>query len=195
MFLDGSVPAWQVGQVLGLLSLFVTLIVRGRFLRVPKGQRLRARSTWLLLVMTAFTVWMATLYVVDSRPLYEARSRLSESFDVVEAATGLERTDESNYPRIVSVLADRPDPWPPNCMAGRVTGIGNVRLNGLVTPELQQALTQSLQDEGFEAEHLTREEGGWVVVAIRGDESCSFSGFPTGDGVVSVVDFLCGGEE
>ncbi len=192
MGFDGGFNGWMFGQVLGLLSLCISVFPALWLISVPKGQRLKSKATWMLSVLTVFTVTMATVYVISSAPFYEANSRLNESFDLVEEATGLETTDENDYPRIVSVLGDRARIWPPNCIRGRLSGAGNTLLDGPLTLELREALAVSLENDGFSVSRNVFEADLWSLLAVNGDESYFFSPHSDGAaGIVSRVDSLC----
>ena len=175
----GGFSNWQFAQWFAMLGFFACVVFAMVVYILPKSDRILSIPKFLFILSALFTAANIAWYVDDSQPLWEARSRLNESYDILDEVLDVEITETARYGFISVHNSYRPRTWPPNCMQGRLTGRGGATFVEPVSVTELEELAQHFENDGFS---VRRTEGrlestALVTVgidAIRGDQSYSF---------------------
>lgn len=190
----GGFNNWQFAQVFAVICLLMCVLFAVRLVRKPKSQRAWSRSAMLLGGFAVATIANTVWYAVDSKPYWDARARLNESYDILDQVIDVEMVDANRYGPITVLNSWRPRTWPPNCIRGRLHGIGHARFAEPLTNEHYEELARHFEGKGFTVRRSHVEgTSRFAVSAVRGNESYlySFNSLDRPHSVVSDVDVLC----
>ena len=175
----GGFSNWQFAQWFAMLGFFACVVFAMVVYILPKSDRILSIPKFLFILSALFTAANIAWYVDDSQPLWEARSRLNESYDILDEVLDVEITETARYGFISVHNSNRPRTWPPNCMQGRLTGHGGATFTEPVSVVELEVLAQHFENDGFTVRRReTRRESTALAAvgidAIRGDQSYSF---------------------
>lgn len=192
----GGFNNWQFAQVFAVLALLMCVALAVRLARKPTGQRINSRSAWLLGLFVVVAVVNVAWYVADSKPYWDARARLNDSYDILEDVIDIEMTNANRYGPITVLDSWRPRTWPPNCIRGRLEGGGSAQFAQPLTDQHIEDLAVYLEEQGFTVlrrRSLPGSPPSYAVNAVRDETSYLYSFRPLGDrqSITSGVDILC----
>ena len=175
----GGFSNWQFAQWFAMLGFFACVVFAMVVYILPESDRILSIPKLLVILSALFTAANIAWYVDDSQPLWEARSRLNESYDILDEVLDVEITETKRYGFISVHNSNRPPTWPPNCMLGRLTGGGGATFAETITVTELEELAQHFENDGFTVRRTeSRRESTALatagVDAIRGDRSYSF---------------------
>jgi len=182
---------WQYAQVLAVMCLVLCVVFAVRLARKPAGHRLGSRSATVFAVLALGVAGNVWWYVVDSRPWWDARARLDESYEILDEVIAADMVSSTGYGPITVLDSHRPKTWPPNCIRGRLAGVGPARFAEPVTDLDLENLAIYFEEREFVVRR--RLDGlGRAVNAARGDESYIYSfSHERNQTIASDVDVLC----
>ena len=111
----GGFDNWIMAMFFGLLSLGLMAFVAPFVWRRPRGSRLASFSGATLTLLGVFAVSMAIVYAVESKPLWDARAKLDDNFDLVAELIDKPVVVTEGYGPITIFDPDRPQIGTDDC--------------------------------------------------------------------------------